>query len=338
MTTVLAERPVTAGWRMGPAPWLALGAALALLYVPTYLGLAQGLWRDDEYAHGPLILALFAWLAWRERAALGPQAGRPARLPGALLVAAGLALYAVGRSQSIPLFEVASHLPLFAGLALLAGGWVTLSRLGFAIAFLFFLVPLPGFILAAATGPLKVLVSAAVAAVLNALGEPVTRSGVVLAMGERQILVADACSGLNSLFALFALTALYAHLTGGVRRPRAALLLAAVAPVAVAANVLRVLLLALVVFHFGEAAAEGPVHVLGGMLVFATALALILAIDRLVPKGERAPERRARVAPRRRRAAAGLLLTLASLAIGATAIAAPALAPVASPRAAAPFP
>jgi exosortase B len=333
MTTVLAERSTSEGWPLARAGWLALAAALAFLYVPTYIGLAQGLWRDDEYAHGPLVLAIFAWLVWRERSALASEAGRPSIVPGALLTAIGLVLYALGRSQSIALFEAASHVPLFAGLALLAGGWTTLRRLGFAIAFLFFAIPLPGFILAAATGPLKELVSATVVVSLHALGYPASRDGVVIALGGQQLLVADACSGLSSIFALTALTALYAHLTGGLMRMRAALLLGAVVPVAILANVLRVLVLCLVAFHLGEPAAEGVLHGVAGMLIFAGALTLLLGIDRMLPRARVAsPAKRVPKARRRRmRPARALPLLVAALAVAATAMATPMFAPVAAP-------
>ncbi len=42
----------------------------AVMYVPTYVDLAQSLWQDEAHAHGPIILAVVAWLAWR---LLGPS-------------------------------------------------------------------------------------------------------------------------------------------------------------------------------------------------------------------------------------------------------------------------
>jgi len=69
MSTVLRERAIPqerARW----AAWLAVAAGLAILYVPTYVGFAHGIWRDDAYAHGPIVLAIVAWLVWRDREAL----------------------------------------------------------------------------------------------------------------------------------------------------------------------------------------------------------------------------------------------------------------------------
>ena len=334
MSTVLEQRCPPVAWPRRWGPWLAVLAGLALLYVPTYVSLAQGLWRDEEYAHGPLVLAIVVLLVWRDRAAL--VSGAPARAPiaGALLLAGGLALYVAGRSLGIALFEVGSHLPVLAGVLLLTRGWNGIRRFGFALVFLAFLVPLPGFVLAAASAPLKEFVSAAVALLLAALGYPVVRDGVALTVGSHQLLVADACSGMASLASLAAMVLLYAHLTGGALRARAVLLALCVVPVAVAANVLRVLLLSLVAYHFGDAAAQGAIHQVAGLLVFAAALAMVVGIDRLVYgrrfiQLEKRPPRSAnavaRLAPR-----AALFAWIAALGMTGAAVAAPALTPQAA--------
>ena len=281
MSTVLERRGADGAPGHRRLPWLAAGAGLALLFAPTYVELARGLWRDDAYAQGPIVLAVFGWLAWRDRAALAGGIDAPSPFAGAAILLAGLLLYVVGRSQGIALFEVAAELPVIAGAVLLLRGPATLRRLAFPLVFLVFLVPLPGFVLDGMTGPLKSFVSAVVAQVLQLMGYPVARSGVVLSVGQHQLLVADACSGLNSLYSLFALAILYLHLTGPSSRARWARVLASIVPIAIAANALRVLVLVLVTVHYGEAAAQGFLHGLAGMVVFAAALGLVLAVDRL---------------------------------------------------------
>ena len=261
-------------------PWLPVLSGLAVMYVPTYIDLAQDLWRQDVYAHGPIILGVVAWLAWRRRAAFAVEGGAP--LAGSLVLALGLALYVVGRSQGIALFEVGSHLPVFAGAVLLLGGWQALRRLWFAFFFLVFLVPLPGFVIVAMTGPLKSLVAQVVESMLYALGYPIARSGVVLSIGQYELLVADACAGLNSIFSLAALGFLYLYMTAAGSLARAALLLASIVPIAIAANFLRVLALALITFHFGDAAGQGFFHGSAGMALFAVALLLLLGLDVLL--------------------------------------------------------
>src|SRR6185436_5633808 len=115
MNAVLEQRGLPdarARWQ----PWLLLALGFAALYLPTYVSLARGLWRDDAYAHGPIILAAFAWLAWRERSALLVPAGRPAIASGAASLALGLLLYVGGRTLGLTPIEVASHIPVLAGL------------------------------------------------------------------------------------------------------------------------------------------------------------------------------------------------------------------------------
>jgi exosortase B len=332
MSTVLQERTLAhaeaGSWR----PWIALLAGLAALYVPTYIDLAQGLWRDDEHAHGPIIVAVFAWLVWRSRGVLLDESLEPAPLAGGLALVLGLALYLLGRTQSLPLFEVASHIPVIAGAVLLLRGFAGLKALAFPILFLAFLVPLPGFVLDILTGPLKEFVSAAVAPVLTLLGYPVEREGVVLWVGDYQMLVADACSGLNSLYSLLALGLLYTHVTPPRRVSRTVLMLAAMVPIAVVANICRVLLLVLVTYHLGPEVAQGWVHDFAGMMVFVIALLLMLGADkvlrRVVPakagtQDDWAPVHRRVAAPGATTAA-----IVATIAMIGTAAAAPVLKPV----------
>ena len=338
MSTVLEQRALPeAGRRWGP--WLAVLAGLLVLYVPTYIDLARGAWREDAYAHGPIVLVIFAWLAWRGREAL-LEASRPNLALGLALLIPGLALYVVGRTIALTVFEVASHIPVIAGLVVMLAGPAALRRLAFPLAFLFFLVPLPGFILDLATTPLKEVVSVMVEFLLQVAGYPVARSGVVLEIGQHQMLVADACSGLNSLYSLFALGLVYLHLTRPASRARWALALASIVPIAIVANVVRVLMLVLITHHFGEEAAQSFLHGFAGMVVFITALLLFLGADALIRRylASGAPARIAEPANtpnpvRQSRPAAGAWSTpvvVALIALAGAAVAAPVLKPVPS--------
>lgn len=274
---VLPQRDVE-----GLRRWLPVVLGLAVMYVPTYVDLARGRWMEDVYAHGPIVLAVVAWLTWRQRAALAGEAGQRAPLAGGVLLGSGLLLYAVGRSQGIALFEVGSHIPVLAGAVLLLRGWHALRRLWFPLFFLIFLVPLPGFVIVAMTGPLKSLVAQGVESMLYGLGYPIARSGVVLSIGQYQLLIADACSGLNSIFSLAALGFLYLYLTASRNHARTALLLASIVPIALTANFIRVLILILVTFHLGDEAGQSFFHGSAGMALFAVALLLLFGFDALL--------------------------------------------------------
>lgn len=265
---------VAALWRGLP-----IVAGLAALYGPTYADLARTQWSADELAHGPLIALAAAWLAWRARRAILDGAAAPRPALGTLALAVGLALFVVGRGQRVPFLEVVSQIPVCAGLLLLLRGSAALRAAAFPLCFLAFLVPAPGVFIDGANALLKEQVSALAEAALYHAGFPVARQGVVIALGQYRLLMADACSGLNSLTGLAALGALFVHLAGRPSRLHNAVLLASIVPIALVANVARVVALALFTFYFGDAAGRGFLHLSAGGLFFALALAAWLALD-----------------------------------------------------------
>ena len=272
--------------RVGRAPglrWLPVAAGLATLYLPTFYDLNATLWNDEEYAHGPIVLLAAAWMFWRQRDALFVSgAHKPASNSGAALLAFGLLSYIVGRSQSIAALEAGSLIPVLAGVLLFIGGWRLLRALWFPVLFLSFMVPLPGVIINPLTGPLRQAVSVIAENSLHALGYPIARSGVILSIGPYQLLVANACSGINSMFALGALGLLYLYLMRHADRWRNILLLASILPLAFAANIVRVMTLVLVTYHFGDAAGQGVIHGLSGMALFIIALIMLFLFDALL--------------------------------------------------------
>src|SRR5262249_1197315 len=204
---------------------------------------------------------------------------RAAALPGFAVLVLGLVLYAVGRSQDIILFEVGSLAPVLAGVLLAARGWAALRALWFPIFFIVFLVPLPGFFVEALTGPLKRNVSAIAEQLLYVAGYPIGRNGVVLTIGQYQLLVADACSGLHTMFSLSALGLFYIYVLGHKSWLHNALLVASILPIAFCANVVRVIVLVLVTYHFGDETAQGFTHGFSGVMIFVVALLLLFALD-----------------------------------------------------------
>ena len=264
--------------------WWPVALGLLVLYVPTYINLAHTLWQTPDNAHGPIILLVALWLMLRRRAVLAMprQETESATLPASLLLALGLLLYVLGRSQGIYVFEVSSQLPVLFACVWLLKGWRAAKALWFPILFLIFLVPLPGFIVDSLTGPLKQLVSSAVDYVLHAAGYPISRSGVVLTMGYYQLLVADACSGLNSMFSLSAMVLLYVYLRGHRGWLHDTLLIVSILPIAFAANIGRVLALALITYHFGDGAGQGFMHDFAAIAEFVMAVLTLFAVDYLL--------------------------------------------------------
>ena len=258
---------------------LPLLIGLVALYLPTYLVLAKTVWASDEQGHGPIILVVSIWLMWRKRDEYLALPDQPARVAGGLLLAFGLALYVLGRTQQLDTFEVASQILVLASVFLLMKGPNALRLMAFPLFFMIFMVPLPSILVQVITVPLKMAVSWCAEGILYAFGYPVARTGVVISVGQYQLLVADACAGLNSMFTLEALGLLYLNLMNYKSMTRNVLLAILIIPISFAANIIRVMILVLVTYHLGDEAGQGFVHTFAGMVLFIVALTLILLTD-----------------------------------------------------------
>lgn len=264
--------------------WWPVILGLLVLYFPTYWTLAYGLWNEDDHAHGPIVLIVSLFLIWQKREVflVTPPEAQPSGVQGALgwaLLVVGLLAYALGRSQSILLFEVGSQIPVILGALLITIGFRSVRALWFALFFLLFIIPLPGFIVDAATGPLKQYISIIAEQILYAAGYPIARSGVTLSVGPYQLLVADACSGLHSMFSLSAMGLLYLYLMERTSVARNLIIMAAILPIAFVANIIRVMVLILVTYHLGDEAGQGFLHGFAGIMLFVIGLLLLFVLD-----------------------------------------------------------
>ncbi|MBP6902242.1 MAG: exosortase B [Burkholderiaceae bacterium] len=257
-------------------------AGFALLYVPAWVDLANTVWATDEQGHGPIILAVSGWLLYRRRHDLAALPTQPMAWLGWPMLLFSLALYALGRSQDIIMFAVGSQIGVLMSLLLLFKGRAALRLLWFPLFFMLFMVPLPEALVAAVTAPLKSAVSAIASSLLYNIGYPVGRSGVIMTVGQYQLLVADACAGLNSMFTLEALGMLYMNLMAYTNPVRNVVLAVLLVPTAFVANIVRVMILVLVTYHFGDEAGQGFVHGFAGMVLFIVALGLMLVLDKVL--------------------------------------------------------
>ncbi len=274
--------------------WAMFGAGLLLLYIPTLWSFFHGVWQSDQQAHGPMILMITSWLIYRAwpqfiNAHNGqPHGGAPAasdrfaKWIGWIVLSIGLLSYIVGRSQTIEFIELGSLIFVLAGSVLVLQGTAALKVIWFPLFFMIFMVPLPGLLVAAVTMPMKIAVSFVAELVLYNLGYPIARTGVILQVGQYQLLVADACAGLHTLFTLEALGLLYLNLMRHESLFRNVTLAILIIPISFFANVIRVMVLTLITYHFGDAAGQGFLHGFAGMVLFLSALLLIIGVDSLL--------------------------------------------------------
>lgn len=264
------------------AELIAIGVGLTAMYAPTYMELNNTLWKIVGQGHGPVMLALTMWLIWQRLESFQLLQAKPATVSAAACFTVGLLFYVVGRSQDVMLLDVGSQIFVISGIALIYKGWAGWRLMWFPIFFILFIIPIPGSIVDQVTAPLKSAVSYVSESLLFALGYPIGRSGVTLTIGPYQLLVADACAGLNSIFALEAIGVFYMSVAQHTNKWRNILLASLILPISFISNVARVCILVLVTYYFGDAAGQGFVHDFAGILLFMLATALTIGTDSIL--------------------------------------------------------
>lgn len=257
---------------------------LIVMYVPTYIHTSQTLWATEDQSHGPIILFLIAYLIWirRDELHVALETLKPQPWLGWPLLFIGAFSYVIGRSQDILILDLGSQIPLVIGLILTIFGPKFLRVIAFPILFMVFLLPIPGAFLAAITLPMKIAVSYVVDNLLFHLGYPIARDGVILQIGQYQLLVADACAGMNTLISLEAMGLLYLNLVRHDSLARNLILATLIVPISFTANVIRVASLTLITYYFGNEVGQGFIHGFAGLVLFTVALLLILTVDNVI--------------------------------------------------------
>src|SRR5687768_10300379 len=280
------DRPSTQpeDWRTRLLIWLPVLTGLIVLYLPSLVDLFQGVWSTDQQAHGPIVLGIACWLVYRKWPEMWKVSEGQPTFPvlGWPLLVFSLLLYVVGRSQEILILEIGSVIWLLAAVLLLMRGKAALRAQWFPLFFMLFMIPLPGAFVDMVTMPMKMAVSYVAENILFSAGYPIARTGVILQIGQYKLLVADACAGLHTLFTLEALGLLYLNLIRHDSLFRNVTLAILIVPISFTANVIRVMVLTLITYHFGDEAGQGFLHGFAGMVLFLSALLLIIGVDSLL--------------------------------------------------------
>ena len=262
---------------LDPVSALWIAAGFVLLAVPLFWDVSTGQRADGMFGHEPAIFAVSGYLLYRRRHALAALESSAPRA-GLAVILAAVPMYLFGRAYDLRLALLALMV-LLAGVLLRYRGTAALRMSWFAILFPVFALPLPFEFVLALTGPMKVAVSSAAAELLSWLGFPIGRSGVVITIGQYQLLVTEACAGLQTMFTLEAMGLLYATLMNHASALRNLLLAILVVPIAFVANVVRVIVLALITLYWGDAAGQGFLHGFSGIVLFLVALVLVILTD-----------------------------------------------------------
>ncbi|MFH0953379.1 MAG: exosortase/archaeosortase family protein [Verrucomicrobiota bacterium] len=240
-------------------------------------------WNDSggDFSHGWLIPFVSFGIAWFRRRDLA-AATKAVRRAGLWVVVLALLLHWIGAKAQQTRMSLTGLILLIWGVPFYLYGWEVAKILLFPCSYLVFCIPLN--FLDSLTFPLRIFVTIISTGLLNGLGIAAERSGSAiysLAAGGFNFDVADPCSGLRSLLAMTALTAVYAYLTQKALLTKWLLFLSSI-PLAIIGNVARITTVALVAEAFGEKLALGLYHDYSGYVVFSVAIALMVGVGRLL--------------------------------------------------------
>lgn len=259
--------------------WLAAIISAAIItFIPTFIYWGERWVADTQNSLAflvPFVSGYFIWKKWPEVTALRrrPSAWGLAIMTIALLLHLGAVILDVSGVSGI------------AVLMCLVGGCVyfhsstLVKTLAFPLAYLVFLLPIPGGVLDLIGFPLQLWASGSAAILLKALGIEVIRNGVNMSVEGYNFQVAQACSGLSSLVALIGVTAVFAYLTKLPAAYKWGLFLLAL-PIALAANVVRITTIALVGYQWGADTATNVYHDWSSPILFMAAIGLLFILNR----------------------------------------------------------
>ena len=279
---------------MPRADLLLIAAGILFLYYPLAGYLVEKWESLPEFSHGYLIPVISIYLVWRRKELIEAAPKSPSAT-GIWIAGGSLLLLLLANLGAVKTVACYSLITLIAGVVLALYGAQVLRLVLFPIIFLAFMIPIFTFILTPITFGMKVIAARAATWVVASLGVSIYRDGALIYLPNGALEVADACSGIRSLFALLALGAVYAYLYHGKTWERVTLFLAGI-PIAIAANIVRVTFLTLMSYKFGVDATlpgdswfeEGGldtstiIHDMSGFSVFVVAFMLLFGLGRFL--------------------------------------------------------
>jgi exosortase len=268
------RRPSVSAW----AGLAAITTSFVALYASVFSDLAGVWFGNDDYSHGPVMLAVAAFLVWSRRRQLAETTMRPST-GGLLLSLVSLLLLLVGTAGVEFFFMRVSALGVIAGSVLFVAGWAWLRLLLFPLTVLALAIPIPPVIFYQTAFSLQLLASKFAVDALQLMQIPVLREGNVITLPYTVLEVTEACSGIRSIVALFSLGVLYGYFNDG-RPGHVALTALASIPIAVLANACRIAGTGLAAHFIGPGAATGFIHSFSGWVVFMTSAGLLFLVGK----------------------------------------------------------
>lgn len=283
---ISAQQVRSGGTEPGCAPigWARAGfqaAVLAILVAALYWHVLYVLvykWTNvGDWSHGFLIPVFSLYYLYNQRHRLPAATVRPG-YPGLAVVFLGFALYLLGVYGRMDYFKSLSLLVTIFGVIYVVCGWPVARWSWFAVAFLFFALPLPQRLYEQITMPLQQIASAVSALLLNLLpGMDAEAENIVVSYlykgVEGELNVEQACSGIRLMMAFVALGVAMAFVAERPLWHRMVMVLSCI-PIAIFCNVVRVTTTGLFIVFGRPDLARGSYHAMLGLSMLVVAFGL----------------------------------------------------------------
>ena len=253
-----------------------VGATIIALYFPVFVWLIRVWLNSPYYTHGFVILPIFAFIAWTKRRELVRT--KPSWI-GITVFIAGLIIYATSFLFVMYWLSAFSFLITASGITIYFYGIKGARSLKFRICFLIFMVPLP--FLDSLGLFLQSISASSSASIVAAVGIPITRTGAEIRLADSAFVIGMPCSGMNTLIALLALAAIFVFILKGSYYKRGTLFALAF-PIAILANIMRIVLLLVIAHFWGAEAALKFFHDFSSLALFLVALLILALFSRLL--------------------------------------------------------
>ncbi len=252
---------------------------LVITNIQIFVDLISDWMNDDNYSHGFFIIPIAIYLFYKKRNELVFPAQKSTG--GLFFFIVGLIMIILGTAASEFFTTRVGFVTALSGFVFYTLGSQNFKKVWFPFFFLLFMIPIPSIIYYAATLPMQLLATKVTVGLLQLIGVPVARNGNIIALPNYSLEVVEACSGLRSLMTLLALGALYSY-TKMPGKVLPIVLFLATIPIAIATNIFRIFTTALGAYAISKELAEDFLHELSGLLVFVTALIMMLILGAIL--------------------------------------------------------
>lgn len=261
--------------------FIVISCLVAIIFWPTFGWLKDRFMEADTYySHGFLVPLISLFLIYRNKEEL-LRTPSSSDSRGIFILLGGLLLHLAAFRWGINFICGFAFIIVLSGLCLVLWGREITKKNIFPILFLLFMIPLPKVLIIEISFKLKILAAQAAANTVNFFGIPALRTGSTIQLPNAALTIGDPCSGLRSLIALLSLGALYAYISSLTKAGKMILFFASI-PIALIANIIRIILLLFVAYVYGSEVATGKFHNISGLMVFIIALFGLMLVGRLL--------------------------------------------------------